>query len=98
VFESTEIFTPPFWTYRTLSQGSPWLKMTSAGRYSTIVLAIPAESRNARASKVSFGFESSAGLFGTAGAAADVVDRLDGRRRRLTARTRPGWLREPFTL
>jgi hypothetical protein len=52
VFERTESFTQPFWMYKTLSQGSPWMKMTSARRYSTIVLAIPAESRNARISNV----------------------------------------------
>jgi hypothetical protein len=40
--------------YRTLSPGSPWVKMTSARRYSTIFLAIPAESRNAWALNVLF--------------------------------------------
>ena len=46
-FESTESFTLPFWTYKTCSHGSPWVKMTSLRRYSTIFLAMPAESRKA---------------------------------------------------
>src|ERR1700687_978622 len=40
--------------YRTLSLGSPWVKMTSARRYSTIFLAIPAEPRNAWTLNVPF--------------------------------------------
>ena len=40
------------------SHGSPWVKMTSARRYSTIFLAIPAESRNAWALNVPFCFDS----------------------------------------
>ena len=42
----TDSFTLPFWRYSTCSHGSPWLKMTSARRYSTIFRATPAESRN----------------------------------------------------
>ena len=57
VFESTESFTPPFWMYSTCSQGSPWVKMTSARRYSTIFLATPAESRKAWALNVPSGFD-----------------------------------------
>src|SRR5439155_13385401 len=47
VLESTDSFTPPFWMYRTLSHGSPCVKIVSDRQYSTILLATPAESRNA---------------------------------------------------
>src|SRR4026209_1380727 len=62
VFESTESFTPPRWMYSTLLQGSPCLKMTSAARYSTIVRATPAESRNAWALNVGAFFDPMARL------------------------------------
>src|ERR1700731_2570997 len=44
--------------YRTLLQGSPWVKITPARRYGTISFAIPAESRNARALNVLCFFDS----------------------------------------
>src|SRR6266849_5173575 len=56
--ERTESFTPPLWIYRTLSHGSPWVKMTSARRYSTIFFAIPAEPRNDWALNAPFGSDS----------------------------------------
>src|SRR6266702_1577392 len=60
VFELTESFTPPLWIYRTLSHGSPWAKMTSVRRYSTIFLAIPTELRNAWALNAPVGLDSMA--------------------------------------
>jgi hypothetical protein len=53
-FECAESFTRPLWIYPTLSHGSPWLKMTAVRRYSTIFLAIPAESKNTWALDATF--------------------------------------------
>src|SRR5438045_2887450 len=47
LFESTDSLTPPCWMYMTLSQPSPWAKMTSERPYSTIVFESPAELRKA---------------------------------------------------
>src|ERR1700694_5046605 len=66
--------------YRTLSPGSPWVKMTSARRYSTIFLAIPAERRNAWALNVPFLVAAMARPLKTSGPADEGVDASDGRR------------------
>src|SRR5688500_2692865 len=95
VFESTEIFTAPFWMYRTLAHGSPWVKMTSARRYSTILLATPVESRKAWTSNAPSCFDSVGRPLRKSGSADD---RLDGRLTLAATRTRAGVVRERFKL
>jgi hypothetical protein len=81
--------------YRTLSQGSPWVKMTSARRYSTILLMTPVESRKAWTSNAPSCFDSGDRPLGKSGCADD---RLDGRLTLAATRTRAGLIRERFKL